>query len=169
MDNNNITLDAGGYPITVPSDIADVVRHLDQEWPDLTGTQKQIDWAESIRTEMLNVMMAALKTKYRIQDNILLDIKSGIDTMTAGVKEAFKTGFDMASDAGNKPINGMAWAYKRAKLYSSVASDLKKMDVLLQTKTTAKWWIENRNAAMHRKYITDDMTIAEMQKTGHYI
>lgn len=132
--------------------------------PALSGTLKQVRWAEDIRDEAQQTMLAAITAKYNIGNDTYQDIANGKKSMQDGVQKAYNTGFGIS---GNKTV-AKEWAERRAKTYKDVSDDLQRADTILQGKTESSWWIKNRSNTAFRKYITSGKTVSEMEKSGWF-
>lgn len=142
-------------------DTKSLAKRMTTGLPALSGTLKQVRWAEDIRAEARQTMFQAITTKYNIGNDTYKDIANGKKSMQDGVQKAYNIGFEIS---GNKTI-AKEWAERRAKTYKDVSDDLQRADTILQGKTESSWWIKHRSNTAFREYITSGKTVSEMEKS----
>lgn len=114
---------SGGASSRLPSyDTKSMADRMSSTGPALSGSPKQVSWANDIRDEAHNAMVYAVMDKHRIDSDVLADIAQGKTAMKKGVVSAYKKGLEIS---GNKSV-AQEWAIRRADTYKKVSDDLKK-------------------------------------------
>lgn len=132
--------------------------------PALSGSEKQVAWANEIRNEKIGVMLNTVVSDSRVTYDYLETIGEGKSAMSKAVMDDYKKAMRNYS-----PKVAEETAVRSAEKYSSVSNQLKKIDTMMQSKTSASWWINNRSSDVpFRKYIQEEKTIADLTKSGWF-
>lgn len=141
-----------------------MAKRMEAGGPALAGSPGQVARADDARYEAQYTMLETVMSKNRIGADVLQDISDGKAAMQKGVEAAYSTAI---KNYGTKSV-AQEHAERKAKTYNTVANDLKKIDTVLQQKTSASWWLSNQNQTAFRKYIESGKSISEMEKDGWF-
>lgn len=148
----------------LPDDTKAMAKRMEEGGPALSGAAREVSQADDIRSSAQYAMVGAVMQKHQISADTLQDIADGKDAMRKGVEAAYSTALN---NFGTKSV-AQEWAARKAQTYRAVAADLRKIDAVLQQKTSASWWLANKNMTSFREYIKSGKSIAEMEKAGWF-
>lgn len=127
--------------------------------PNLQGSEKQVNWANKIRKEMLNdVISTAQDTIYQDDGTIYPKYVNSLSVPGfAALSEVFSPDAVLRvqkeikkETAGMSPKEASGYIENEASALRSAISTFQNTVKTFTSQTSAKWWIENRNKRYSR-------------------